>query len=163
MNKTVCFTGKRPQAMPWKNDEKAIGCLELKCRLINCIEKLIEQGYTHFISGMALGVDIWAAEIVIALKKEHKNITLEAAIPFDGQADKWSEDGRQRYGSILKNCDKITYTSKAYSNNCFMKRNKYMVDNSSVVVAVYNNTGGGTLNTINYAKSSDKQLIILDF
>lgn len=37
-----------------------------------------------FITGMARGVDIWAAEIVLKLRKEHGDIKLICASPYEG-------------------------------------------------------------------------------
>ena len=52
------------------------------------IVALIENvGVTHFITGMALGVDIYAAEIVLDLKSKYPHITLELSLIhiFSGQ------------------------------------------------------------------------------
>ena len=46
------------------------------------MEKQIEEhSVNHFISGMAIGVDMYAAEIVLDLKAKYPQITLEAAVP----------------------------------------------------------------------------------
>ena len=63
--KTCAFTGHRPQKFPWKYDESDPRCVELKAAMGAEIEKLISLGYTDFLSGMAEGVDTWAAEIVL--------------------------------------------------------------------------------------------------
>lgn len=71
MNKTCCFTGHRPKSLPFGYDEGAEGCKRLKALLTESIEKQItENGVTHFISGMAMGVDIYAAEAVLELKRK---------------------------------------------------------------------------------------------
>ena len=62
------------------------------------IVKLIrDEGVIHFISGMAQGVDMYAAEIVLELKKQDPQITLECAIPYERQAVQWPEALRNRY------------------------------------------------------------------
>ena len=85
MGKIVCFTGKRPQNMPFKFDEYHPRCIALKEKMYNEIEKLISIGCSHFITGMALGVDIWAAEAVLYFKRRGMPVLLEAAIPCKGQ------------------------------------------------------------------------------
>lgn len=76
MNKTCCFTGHRPKSLPFGYDEGAEGCKRLKALLTEGIEKQItENGVTHFISGMAMGVDIYAAEAVLELKDMLNGIT----------------------------------------------------------------------------------------
>ena len=41
-------------------------------------------------------------------------------------------------------------------------RNKYMVDNSDYVIAVWNGTGSGTGSAVKYALSKDKFVICID-
>lgn len=161
MHKTCCFTGHRPNGLPWKYDEQNIFCLALKKMLASYIKQKLLEGYTHFISGMAMGVDLIAAECVLQLKEDY-NISLEAAIPCENQCKFWSETYVQRYNKILEQCDKITYISKTYTKNCMWQRNCYMVDNSDCVIAVSNgNKQSGTAQTINYAKQKGKEILLI--
>ncbi len=75
---TCCFTGHRPQKLPFGFDEQDERCIKLKKQLKAEIETLITQKQvTHFITGMALGVDLICAEIVKELKEKYPYITLE--------------------------------------------------------------------------------------
>ncbi len=86
--KTCAFTGHRPKGLGYPESDGR--CTALKEKLRALIVKLIEEeGVTHFISGMAQGVDMYAAEIVLELKKQHPQITLECAIPYERQAAYW--------------------------------------------------------------------------
>lgn len=160
--KTLCFTGRRPQKLPWGYNESDYRCLTLKKTLEEKIDSAIKRGVTHFISGMALGVDMWAAEIVIEKKKSKSGITLEAALPHKAQSAKWSREHKDRYNRILKECDKITCVSEEYSYSCMMKRNCYMVDKSDEVIAVLNDLTGGTGKTVLYARSKGKTVQIIN-
>ena len=105
--KTCAFTGHRPQNLPFGFNEEDERCIDLKKALREQIINLIEnEGVTHFISGMAIGVDMYAAEIVLGLKASYLGITLESAIPCESQAAKWSEALRDRYFDIASKCDK---------------------------------------------------------
>jgi uncharacterized phage-like protein YoqJ len=76
MEYTACFTGHRPQNLSCGFDEYHPACLKIKRQLLRMIIGLIEKKHvTHFISGMAIGTDMWAAEIVLELKEEYPNIT----------------------------------------------------------------------------------------
>jgi len=152
MKNTACFTGKRPQNLPWGYNEDDYRCIALKQKLKHTVEKAISNGYNHFISGMALGVDTWAALIIIELKTNYPNIILEAAVPCKNQAIKWSIKDRDLYKHMLDKCDKITYIADEYALYCMIERNMYMVDNSSLLIAVYDNSGGGSGNTLKYAQ-----------
>ena len=98
------------------------------------IVALIEnEGVTHFITGMALGVDMYAAEIVLDLKSKYPHITLESAIPCETQAIKWSVASRERYYNIAAKCDKETMLQREYTSDCMDKRNRYMVDHADYI------------------------------
>ena len=104
--KTCAFTGHRPQSLPFGFDESDKRCTSLKSVMRDQIVALIEnEGVTHFITGMALGVDMYAAEIVLDLKSKYPHITLESAIPCETQAIKWSVASRERYYNIAAKCD----------------------------------------------------------
>ena len=102
-----CFTGHRPQSLPFGYDEQDPQCIRMRFLIWNLLNKLIsEKGVTHFISGMALGVDQICAEVVLELKARHPEITLECAFPCETQAVRWSESQRERYYRIAEQCDK---------------------------------------------------------
>lgn len=119
---------------------------------------MIEQeGVRHFISGMAIGVDMYAAEIVLELKAEYPFITLEAAIPCETQAAKWSEPLRDRYYKIAELCDHETMLQKQYTSDCMQKRNQYMVNHADILLAVWDGSSSGTGSTVRYARTKIKQ------
>lgn len=116
--RACAFTGHRPQNLPFRFNENDDRCIALKQKLRDCIVQLIEQeGVRHFLSGMAIGVDMYAAEIVLELKAEYPFITLEAAIPCETQAAKWSEPLRDRYYKIAELCDRETIGTRRAGGN----------------------------------------------
>lgn len=163
MNQTCCFTGHRPQNLPWGFDESDPRCIALKVRLSIAIQQVIKHGVTHFITGMALGVDQWAAEAVIEIKEAHpeRSITLEAVLPCEDQAKKWRREAIERYHKILKRCDFVLPLQKSYTRDCMEHRNRYMVDHSQFVIAVWDGSPSGTGGTVRYAKSLGKTVIVL--
>lgn len=159
---TCCFTGHRPSRLPWGNNEDDPRCLRLKDYLCSTIFQAYEQGYRHFICGMAQGADLYFCEAVLALRSLHPEITLEAAIPFLGQADHWPLSDRQRWNALLLQCNFETVVQHHYSKGCMNRRNRYMVDHSSLLIAVYDGVPhGGTRNTLYYALRKDLQVSIL--
>lgn len=101
--KKCAFTGHRPQSLPFGFNEADERCIALKQKLRDEIIRQIEEnGVTHFITGMAIGVDMFAAEIVLGLKSAYNGITLECAIPCETQAEKWSEALRDRLNIPLR-------------------------------------------------------------
>ena len=161
--KTCAFTGHRPQNLPFGFNEEDERCIDLKKTLREQIINLIEnEGVTHFISGMAIGVDMYAAEIVLGLKASYPGITLESAIPCESQAAKWSEALRDRYFDIASKCDKETLIQTHYPPDCMDKRNRYMVDQADVLIAVWDGSPSGTGKTVRYAHQQGKSVTVID-
>ena len=160
---TACFTGHRPKSLPCGYNEEHYACIKIKAQLRRMIVGLIEKkNVTHFISGAAIGVDLWAMEIVLDLKEEYPDITLEAALPCRSQTSCWNVKNKERYDRLLSLCDKVTLVQEYYTPDCMMKRNKYMVDNSDFVVAVWNGKPSGTRNAIIYAVQQDKSIYYIN-
>lgn len=160
---SCAFTGHRPQNLPFGFDESDVRCVELKIRLYRTIESLITTHHvTHFISGMALGVDMYAAEIVLELKEKFPEITLECAIPCETQASRWNTQMQKRYNNIVSKADKKTVLQSNYTADCMDKRNKYMVEHADFLIAVWNKKPSGTGNTVRYAKKLNKVIGIIN-
>lgn len=158
---TCCFTGHRPQSLPWRFQESDSRCLALRQRLRNQIEEVItQQGVRQFLTGMALGVDIWAAELVLQCR-ERFPVELVCVIPCAGQETRWTAQARLRYRNILAQADRQILLQPHYSPGCFNRRNRYMVDHSQLVIAVWNGQPSGTGNTVAYARAQGRQVLIL--
>lgn len=158
---TCCFTGHRPSKLPWRNNENDPRCLELKRKLFDIVDALYAAGIRKFICGMAPGCDMYFCEAVMELRKEYDNIIIEAAIPCETQSQNWDESLRARYFDLIHRCDTETLLQRQYTKDCMIKRNIYMVDNSSVLVAVFDGTLGGTMQTINYARKKGLEILEL--
>ena len=157
-----CFTGHRPESLPWICKENSSECIKLKKVLENVIEEAISDGYTDFYCGMARGIDTYAAEIIAEKMKYNKKIHLHAALPCPNQCDSWNEADKLRYKKLLDLCTDKSLISPVYTPSCMLTRNRFMVDNSQRVIAVWNGYfRGGTAYTIRYAKSQNKELYIL--
>lgn len=162
-NLTCSFTGHRPKNFPWKYDETAPGCILLKEVLFEQVKTLADRGITIFLSGMAQGTDLWGARSVLALKAKNPAVKLHCVLPCEGQERSWSSAMQEQYRSILRRADQITYVSQEYSNDCMMKRNRYLVDNAAVLLAIYNgNYRSGTGMTVRYAQKQGRELFIID-
>ena len=149
-----CFTGHRPEKLT--QSEKEITAL-----LETAIRAAIQDGFVTFLSGMARGVDIWAAEIVLRLRDEGQPVRLICAAPFDGFEKSWSTDWQKRYRRVWAAADYQKFICPAYSRDCFQRRNEWMVDHSARLIAVFNGERGGTKNTIDYAARQGVPIVML--
>lgn len=160
-SQTCTFTGHRESKLPWRGNESDPRCLALKEKIHDTLEALYQSGYTHFICGMANGCDMYFGEAVLSLRSEHEEVTLEAAIPCEEQAQRWPPELKKRYERLAAESDFQTVVQRSYTPECMMRRNRYMVDRSAVLIAVYNGTPGGTRNTLLYAMRQGLQVIQL--
>lgn len=159
---TCCFSGHRPPRLPWGTNEGDARCAALKAELAAHLEGIYQAGYRHFICGMAIGCDMYFADAIIALRNNHPEVTLEAAIPCATQPDRWTREQRVRYNNLLDACDEVTVLKIGYTPGCMLERNRYMVDRSSLLLCCYNGAPGGTMSTILYAERSGVETIIID-
>lgn len=148
--KTCCITGHRN--IP--EDQLSY----VKNEIGKAILQAVEDGYTHFISGFAQGADLIFAAIVAELKQKNRSLCLEAAIPYK----KRLQSQYQTFQDLLAMCDDVTVLCERYTSQCFFVRNRYMVDKSSRVLAVYDGRKrGGTFYTIQYAQKQHKEIQII--
>ena len=117
------------------------------------IRTAIADGFQTYISGVARGVDLWAAEIVLAFRAEGVSIRLICASPYKGFESRWSREWQERYRRVMERADLVRFICPGYSPDCFQRRNEWMVDHSARVIAIYNEGPGGTRNTLEYAKT----------
>ena len=148
---TVCFSGYRPEKLPWGSDESDPRCALLKQRLRRAVCDACADGYRHFICGMARGADTYCAELVLALRQQYTDITLEAAIPCPSQSDAWLPEEQARWRSMVERCDFETVVQDHYGPGCMQRRNRYMVDHAARLIAVFDGQEGGTRRTVEYA------------
>ena len=160
--RTCCFTGHRPEKLPWRNHEDDPRCLALKARLVQALEEAYEKGMRHFLCGMALGADFYFCEAALDLRDRRPGVTVEAVIPCEEQAARWREADRERYFSLVERCDYETLIQRRYDQGCMLRRNRHMVDRSSMLIAVYDGMLGGTMYTLTYAMRQKLEVVILD-
>ena len=158
---TCCFTGHRAEKLPWGLREEDPRCLALKRLIADVLYNVYDSGWRHFLCGMATGADMYFGEAVTSLREERPGVTLEAAIPYDGQEKNWSAPLRARYERLVEAFDIVTVLRSGYAPGCMMARNRYMVDRSSLLIAAFDGKPGGTLNTQRYAESRGLTIIQL--
>ncbi|MDR1217733.1 MAG: SLOG family protein [Oscillospiraceae bacterium] len=158
---TCGFSGYRPEKLPWRGDETDARCLRLKADIDGAVDSAYADGMRHFVCGMARGCDMYFCESVMALRSRTGGVTVEAAVPHERQSAGWPAEDAARYDRLLALCDIRTVVSAEYSRGAMSKRNRYMVNRSSTLIAVYDGQTGGTSYTVSYAKKRGVRLIVL--
>lgn len=123
-------------------------------RLTSAISEAYDHGIRNFISGFALGIDLMAAQLVQSLKCNLSGISLTAAIPFEGQAERYNIYDKRVYRRLLELADKVIVLSDCYYPRCFLDRDEFMVENASYLIAYYDGREkGGTYYTVKKARA----------
>lgn len=153
---TCCVTGHRPQKFPFPYDDHDARYRTYLAVLETEIRQLIKEGYDTFLSGMAYGVDLDFARIVCDIRDTSSGapLFLEAALPYP-----LAKGNRSIREELSTRANTIHVVSPCYHGGCMQRRNRFMVNRSDLVLAVWNGEPfGGTWNTIQYAKSIHKPI-----
>lgn len=151
--KTACFTGHRELREPFE---------VIYSKTQKVVEKLIHQGYMFFGAGGARGFDALAADVVLNLKTKYPHIHLILVLPFHKQYEHektWTSQEVAQHEKHKKMASKVVYTQETYSSGCYYKRNRHLVDFSSVCIAYQYKSTGGTAYTTKYAHDKDVKII----
>lgn len=147
---TIAFTGHR-------NYDP-----NLTTPLIEVIKGTINEDNIIFMTGMAIGFDLAAAEAVITLRNEFKHIQLICIVPYTDQAKFFSEKDRSRYNKVLESADEVIILESEYSKMVYHQRNDYLVESADLIIAYYDRSGkGGTAYTVRKAKQKKVALLNL--
>lgn len=165
--KACAITGHRPNRFKWKYKENNNGCKRLKKRLRDQFMLLYAQGVRRFYVGGALGVDMWAGDILLRLKEqpEYNGIELIIVLPFERHDIDWDDRSRKRMDFLIRHSTETVVIGTADEPAiAYKERNYYMVDHADCLLAVYDNNcsiRSGTGMTVNYAKKKGTSIILI--
>ena len=145
---TCRFTGHR-QLPPGKQ-------AEITGQLERVITGLYQRGILYYGAGGALGFDCLTAQTVLRLRESCPGMKLILVLPCLTQTQNWRPEDIAEAQT-----DKVVYTAQQYTRGCMHKRNRHLVDNSSVCVCYLNKESGGTAYTVRYAKKKGLEIINL--
>ena len=147
--KTCCVTGHRD--LPQNEINK------IKTTLAHEIDAAVTDGFTCFMSGFADGVDQYFVELVLERKQTTPALELIAVIPYRKRLDSLNKKTRTR--ELLEACADVVVIQEKYLPSVYSHRNRYMVEHSDRVIAVYDGREtGGTAKTIRFTHRMKKEL-----
>lgn len=148
----IAFTGHRPNKLNGYNKYHNFETLIILEHKI--LTSIILDNVDTFISGMAQGVDLWAAEIAINIRQKLHHVKLVSAIPFNGQENVWPPYAQQYWKQIKDKADTVHVVMEGgYTPYALQARNEWMVDRANEIIAVWDGTSGGTGNCVRYAQN----------
>ena len=95
---SCAVTGHRPGRFRFGYQESHEDCRRLKRRMLGIFAELYRRGVRRFYVGGALGVDMWAGELLVWLRRKpaYRELEIILALPFPGHDFCWREEDRQR-------------------------------------------------------------------
>ena len=127
--------------------------MRIKELLVRAIRYCYAEGCREFYNGGALGFDITAAEVFLAIKDELPDARLVMILPCAGQDTKWGMEERERFKRVLYLADEVICMSPAYYDGCMQVRNRELVSRSDILIAYLGQRTGGTAYTVKLAES----------
>ncbi|MCD8269525.1 MAG: SLOG family protein [Parabacteroides sp.] len=156
ITKSIAFTGHRSERIC------QAGMLHLYLDIVSEVRRLYSLGYRNFLSGMAEGFDLLAAQAVASLKTEYTDIHLIAVVPFRQQSNRYRPENKSLYDRMMKVADEVVTLHEDYRKGCFLHRNDYLVDNSEIALAYWDKQPyGGTYYTVGKARMMNRTIINL--
>lgn len=163
MKKVCSFTGHRPSSFDFGYDEGDARCIELKSKLFREVSNACFEGYRVFYTGMAEGVDLWAAEVVLRVSAYFPDIELYAVIPYKGHRSSIKPSFLPLYDKVLEFAADVITVSDNYTPTCFKARNYFLAEVCDRLIAVYDEskTRSGTAQTVRKAQTLEKEVIFI--
>jgi uncharacterized phage-like protein YoqJ len=183
---TICFTGHRPSKL-FGYDWNTQGNKNIMRRLRDLILETLHEEWNspeytdgsqsvRFIFGGALGIDQMAFDVCCDVRDVYSGYyEFHIAVPFENQERKWfNPTDIERYKYQLNEANKVIIVDKLekyqlkgiaegeYHPAKLQKRNEYMVDNSDIVIAVWDGSKGGTANCVKYAEKLGRKIVRLN-
>ena len=141
-NQTCAVTGHRILTSNFNEEQ-----------LKNDLTKIIDKGYSIFLTGMAQGFDLACFKALSVLKKDYPEIKICAVIPCQDQCKYYPQQERYEYFELLEEADFVAKEERPYFKGCMLVRNNYLVENCSLLFAYFNGEKrGGTYYTVKKAK-----------
>ena len=153
MKNVVATTGHVPKHCPCKYNENHPWLIDLKQRLLTDLSVGWQNKEIKcVISGLSIGFDMWVAETALEI-----GIPVHCHLPFQDQGAVWPTETKQRHANLVSRCERVVTISKQYHNKAFYLRDRGMVDEADIVIALLNDKliDSGTYHTVEYAKSKN--------
>lgn len=167
MKKQTCtIIGQRPTRFRFKYNEKASDCKRLKKRLEEQIKLLYSKGVRIFWIGGALGVDMWAGEILLRIKeqKDYRELEIHIALPGPEHDKMWDDRSKARMAFLIKHSTECILIGAGLTLADYRRRNQFIVNRADILLAVYDDIRSdrsGTEMMVSYARKKKGIPIIL--
>ena len=159
--RAVCFTGHRPEKFPFDTTNE-LYLKMFRSLLYMHICDAVRDGYDTFYCGMQRGMDIWAGQQVLAVKRIQPSVRLICVSPYEREINSRRGKEYADYVELRDNCDEFIPLRRDYAQGCFFDRNRYMVDRSGYIIGAISDPKSGTAQTLAYAERNGLKVHRID-
>ena len=153
----VCIYGHRPEKLPTGAPLRMMQSL-----LYREIETAMQDGARTFYTGMARGVDLWAADIILYFRsRQYPAVKLVCVLPYSDRLSPVTGAERFHVHAVMQAADQVVSLSEHFYKGCFRDRNAYMIRHSRRLIAVVADIRSGTGQTIHMAERAGLEMRIL--
>lgn len=146
MIKVVYVSGYKSSELGiFKENEPAVKYIKLSIK--KALIELLDQGLEWVIISGQLGVELWAAEVTMELRKNgYTKLKLAIITPFLGQESNWSDKNKEWYAGIIAKADYVdSITKRTYESPVqFRLKNQFMLQKSDALLLVYDDEKEGS-------------------
>ncbi|WP_227936290.1 DUF1273 domain-containing protein [Alkalihalobacillus deserti] len=127
-------------------DQKHKGIYFIKKAIEQRLRSLVEEGLEWVIISGQLGVELWAAEVVLQLKEEYPKLQLAVLTPFLQQEDRWQEATKLYYQEIVQQADfQDSITRRSYDNPAQLRqKNEFLIAKADGLLLLYDEEKPGS-------------------
>lgn len=169
MHSNNCFIAGYPiKRYKFKYNEDYSLCKKIKKALRQQIMLVFdEKQVRNFYVGTSIGLDTWAAEILIELKEQPQYMDIQIILvnPFPNPDSKYDERQQRRYRYIAKCSNESNTICSRYTPDAYKRSYYHMVDQCSYGILVFDNDFSERSvigQTVNYAGKKQTLLILID-
>lgn len=150
MENSCAILSQNPMRFHWGFDEDDPNCHILKFQLLRQITLLHCSGISTFYVACDCGAGLYAAEIINLLRAQGLPIKLICIVPHENQATKWAPYLRDRYFSMIEQCDQMELLAYSGHANPQLAAYREIISRAAFVLAVFD-TGSAPDSSIAFA------------
>ncbi|REK77527.1 DUF1273 domain-containing protein [Paenibacillus paeoniae] len=141
--KNVLITGYRAHELNIFS-QKHKGIKYIQQAIVGKLRPLVEEGLEWVITPGQYGVDLWACEAVIELKRQYPGLKLSIITAYANPEEGWKEDKKTYYQSLVPGVDYCASISKGPYEGAwqFTARDELLLRKTDGIILVYDEDAG---------------------
>ena len=165
---SCAVAGPKPTRFKFGYKEDNSLCRNIKKAMLRQFRRLYrKRGVRRFYIGGAIGVNLWAGELLLKLKEEpgYEDLELVVVLPFPGHDAKWDVRSRKRLEYLVRHSVEHLTTGTEDCRESYISQNRYLVDHAQYLVAVseeHRAQETGSFQVTAYAREKGLEIIYIN-